>query len=92
MKLVEMRKKFGWSERTLKARKAALQSFLQTNFNGLTLDAFFVDRRIFTAAERQLNEEVFRSRCPGNAGKARFQAPNLPEDYRDVGLDSGSGA
>ena len=57
MKLVEMRKKFGWNNRTLKARKAALQIFLQTNFNGLTLDAFFVDRRIFTAAERQLKDD-----------------------------------
>ena len=52
MKLVEMSKKYGWKNRTLKARKADLQRFLKKHFN-LTLESFFVDRRIFAAAERQ---------------------------------------
>jgi hypothetical protein len=56
MKLVEMGKKYRWKDRTIKARKAALKLFLRKNFNGLTLEAFFVDNSIFTAAEKQLKE------------------------------------
>lgn len=55
MKLVDMHKQFGWKLRTLKARKADLEDFLQNNYN-LTLAAFFVDRSIFGAAEKQAEE------------------------------------
>jgi hypothetical protein len=50
-----MQKKFQWKMRTLKHRKAALKRYLLERF-GLTLEAFFVDRRIFTAAERELKK------------------------------------
>lgn len=57
MPLIDMQKKFGWKYRTIKARKAALEHFLQTQFHfKLTLAAFFVDRRIFAAAEKQAKE------------------------------------
>jgi len=56
MKLADMKKKFCWKDRTLKARKAALKDFLQKHFR-LKLEHFFLDRRIFAAAERQLNED-----------------------------------
>jgi hypothetical protein len=56
MKLVDMSKKFGWKLRTLKARKADLKQFLANINPTLTLESFFVDRRIFSAAERQAKE------------------------------------
>ncbi|SRR6266496_617268 len=56
MTLAAMSKRHGWPYRTLKHRKARLESFLSENFGGLTLAAFFVDRSIFGAAERQLQD------------------------------------
>jgi hypothetical protein len=53
MKLAEMQRKLGWPYRTLKARKHSLEVFLRQKYK-LKLAAFFVDRRIFAAAERQL--------------------------------------
>ena len=52
MTLTAMSRRYGWPYRTLKQRKAGLESFLSENFH-LTLAAFFVDRSIFGAAERQ---------------------------------------
>ncbi|MBU4200065.1 MAG: hypothetical protein L6455_01365 [Kiritimatiellae bacterium] len=43
-----------WAYRTLKARKAELKKYLAQTFNGLTLESFFVDRAVFSAAERQI--------------------------------------
>lgn len=56
MTLAAMRRRFGWKRRTLINRRSALERFLRTQFAGLTLEAFFVDRSIFNAAERQLDE------------------------------------
>jgi hypothetical protein len=53
--LTDIRKKYRWPYRTLKLRKAGLETFLQKHFK-LTLAAFFVDRSIFSAAEKQLQE------------------------------------
>jgi hypothetical protein len=59
MKLATMCKQHGWPYRTLKERKATLEAFLEDKF-GLTLAAFFVDRSIFGAAERQLQDHRAR--------------------------------
>jgi hypothetical protein len=59
MTLAAMSKRHGWPYRTLKKRKATLETFLKNNF-GLTLAAFFVDRSIFGAAERQLQDHRAR--------------------------------
>ncbi len=63
MKLTTVSKRHGWPYRTLKDRKATLEAFLKENFN-LTLDAFFVDRSIFGAAERQLHDHRARHISP----------------------------
>lgn len=55
MTLAAMSKRHGWPYRTLKARKATLEAFLNDHFD-LTLAAFFIDRSIFGAAERQLQD------------------------------------
>ncbi len=57
--LAKISKKYKWSYRTLKSRKAALEVLLQKHFN-LTLADFFVDRSIFRAAEKQLQEQRAR--------------------------------
>jgi hypothetical protein len=54
MKLADIHRKYGWSLRTIKARKARLRDYLLRA--GLTLELFFVDRSIFAAAERQLRD------------------------------------
>jgi hypothetical protein len=61
--LTEISKKHKWPYRTLKLRKAKLETFLRERFN-LTLAAFFVDRSIFSAAERQLQEHRARHISP----------------------------
>ena len=68
MNLKDMEKNYPWKYRTLKARKAALECFLQQNFQ-LTLAAFFVDRSIFAAAERQLKEPRARHISPRCLGE-----------------------
>jgi hypothetical protein len=73
MKLTTMSKRHGWPYRTLKERKAALETFLKNKF-GLTLAGFFVDRSIFGAAERQLQDHRARHISPhalgeGDSGK-----------------------
>lgn len=60
MTLAVMSRKYGWPYRTLKARKAAIEAFMRKNFR-LTLKDFFVDRSIFCAAERQLQDHRARS-------------------------------
>lgn len=52
-----------WSARTLKKRKADLQSFLRQKFK-VELSDFFVDRRIFNAAQRTLEYERARHIAP----------------------------
>ncbi len=59
LKLAEINRRHGWPYRTLKQRKATLETFLEENFE-LTLAAFFVDRSIFGAAERQMQEHRAR--------------------------------
>jgi hypothetical protein len=56
MTLAAMSRRHGWPYRTLKHRKALVESFLRKNFDGLTMASFFVDRSIFGAAERQLQD------------------------------------
>lgn len=68
MKLMTMSKRHGWPYRTLKERKATLETFLEENF-GLTLAAFFVDRSIFGAAERQLQDHRARHISPHALGE-----------------------
>lgn len=60
MTLMAMARKHRWSYRTLKLRKAALEELLAKHFNGLTLEMFFVNRSIFSAAERQLADHRAR--------------------------------
>lgn len=67
MKLTTMSKRHGWPYRTLKDRKATLEAFLKENFR-LTLAAFFVDRSIFSAAERQLQDHRARRISPHALG------------------------
>ena len=68
MKLTAMSKRHGWPYRTLKERKATLEAFLKEGF-GLTLAAFFVDRSIFGAAERQLQDHRARHISPHALGE-----------------------
>jgi hypothetical protein len=63
MTLAEMHRRFHWPLRTLKLRKATLQAFLRKQFN-LELAAFFVDRSIFGAVERQLADHRARHISP----------------------------
>jgi len=74
--LAEMVRRHKWPYRTLKARKAALEACLHRHFN-LTLAAFFVDRSMFRAAERQLTDHHAQSISPqalGGAGHANEEA------------------
>ncbi|MGB8368776.1 MAG: hypothetical protein ACLPYZ_17630 [Limisphaerales bacterium] len=57
--LAQINRRYGWPYRTLKERKAALETFLKKNFH-LRLAAFFVDRSIFGAAELQLQDHRAR--------------------------------
>lgn len=59
MQLKKISENHHWSYRTLKARKRTLEAFMKDKF-GLTLAAFFVDRSLFTAAERQLRDHHAR--------------------------------
>ena len=52
--LKKMEKRFGWKYRTIKSRKAELEFLLRKS--GYTLDRFIVDRSLFRAAERQLED------------------------------------
>lgn len=49
-----MERKYQWSYRTLKARKAELKKFLYTKFNRLTLEAFFVDLKLFNYTDKRV--------------------------------------
>jgi hypothetical protein len=62
--LAEMSRRYHWPYRTLKLRKAALETFLYEQCNHLTLAAFFVDPSIFHAAERQLQDHRARRLSP----------------------------
>lgn len=62
---IEMhRRNKNWSERTIKLRLQALRAFLKKEFSGLTLEAFFVDRAIFMAAEKQLKHHKTKNISP----------------------------
>lgn len=74
MTLAEMCRKHGWPERTLKLRKATLIEFLARQYK-LTLEAFFVDRRMFNHAENQLRD--FRAK------KIRHRAAAEQEDDKE---------
>jgi hypothetical protein len=72
MSLATMSRQHGWPYRTLRKRKAALEVFLKDKFN-LTLEAFFVDRSIFGAAERQMRDRRARhisARALGDSDQA----------------------
>lgn len=72
MTLAEMSRRHRWPYRTLKDRKATLEAFLKDN-GDLTLAAFFVDRSIFGAAKRQLQDHRARNISPralGDGGPA----------------------
>jgi hypothetical protein len=66
--LAGINRRHGWPYRTLKQRKATLETFLEENFE-LTLAAFFVDRSIFGAAERQMQEHRARHISPHALGE-----------------------
>jgi hypothetical protein len=55
MKQADMSRKYGWNARTVKNRKRSLISFLKRKYK-FTLETFFVDRSIFSAAERMKEE------------------------------------
>jgi hypothetical protein len=65
--LTKMSQHHQWPYSTLKLRKAALAAFLHEHFN-LTLAAFFVDRSIFRAAERQLADHRAKHISPQALG------------------------
>lgn len=63
------RKNVNWSESTIKLRIKDLREFLKREFNGLTLEAFFVDRSLFTAAEKQLKDYRAKNISPLSVGE-----------------------
>ena len=58
-----------WSESTIKLRIKLLRAFLKKEFNGLKLESFFVDRSIFSAAERQFADYRAKKISPNSAGE-----------------------
>ncbi len=68
--LAEMhRRNKKWSESTIKLRIRSLRAFLKKEFNGLTLESFFVDRSIFSAAEKQLADYRAKNISPLSVGE-----------------------
>jgi hypothetical protein len=68
--LAEMhRRNQKWSESTIKLRIKSLRAFLKKEFNGLTLEDFFVDRSIFNAAEKQLKDYRAKNISPLSVGE-----------------------
>jgi hypothetical protein len=65
--LMDMHRQNGWPYRTLKLRKAALETFLRKKFN-LRLASFYLDRAIFNAAEKQLRDERAKHISPRALG------------------------
>jgi hypothetical protein len=68
--LAEMhRRNRNWSASTIKLRIKSLRAFLKKEFHGLKLENFFVDRSIFSAAEKQLADYRAKKTSPLAVGE-----------------------
>lgn len=77
--LKKMERDNHWPYRSLKARKAKLKTFLAREFNGLTLEDFFVDYGIFSAAEKQL-KAAYKARARFVSRRAMGECEIKDED------------